>query len=80
MYAGTITTQTSSSLGGLDVQRYIAELQSLKTVLLAAKSEQETLEARCTELETANSKLAYQIKHLKQAVREGDARLAGEGR
>ena len=40
----------SSSGGAVDTSRYVAELQSLKAVLLAAKAEQEALEKRVGEV------------------------------
>ena len=65
------------SLGvGVNADRYIQELQTLRSVLVAAKAEQEKLEQRVAELETANSKLAYQVKHLKRAVHENDQKIA----
>lgn len=39
---------------GVNVQEYISELQSLKGVLLAAKTDQETLEQRVVEVRTKN--------------------------
>jgi len=43
------------AVGGVDVQRYISELQGLKAVLLAAKSEQEALENRVQEVSCMHS-------------------------
>lgn len=62
--------------GAVDTLRYVAELQSLRTVLLAAKAEQEALEKRVGELEGENGKLKYQCLRLKRAVEEGDEKLA----
>lgn len=42
-------TGTPSS-SGMDVQRYIAELQALRTVLLAAQAEQEAQSANMAEV------------------------------
>ncbi|KAL4444106.1 hypothetical protein ABPG75_011843 [Micractinium tetrahymenae] len=66
----------SSSSGAVDTSRYVAELQALRAVLVAAKAEQEALEKRVAELETENSKLKYQALHLKRAVVEADEKLA----
>ncbi|PRW50917.1 MICAL C-terminal [Chlorella sorokiniana] len=65
-----------SGSGAVDTSRYVAELQSLKGVLLAAAAEQEALEKRVAELESENSKLRYQCLHLKRAVTESDEKLA----
>ncbi|KAG7667250.1 hypothetical protein Ndes2526B_g04244 [Nannochloris sp. 'desiccata'] len=67
------------SSSGMDVQRYIAELQALRTVLLAAQAEQEAQSANMAELETSNSKLAYQVKHLKRSLQEADEKLKAAG-
>ncbi|KAL4419426.1 hypothetical protein ABPG77_006353 [Micractinium sp. CCAP 211/92] len=65
-----------SNGGAVDTSRYVAELQALREVLVAAKAEQEALEKRVGELETENSKLKYQALHLKRAVVEADEKLA----
>jgi hypothetical protein len=41
---------SSSGGGSVDVSRYVAELQSLKNVLLTAKTEQDALEKCCSEV------------------------------
>ncbi|PSC75986.1 MICAL C-terminal isoform A [Micractinium conductrix] len=66
----------AASAGGVDASRYVAELQTLREVLVAAKAEQEGLEKRVADLEQENSKLRYQCLHLKRAVTEGDEKLA----
>ena len=48
--------------------RYIAELKELRKVLVDAEKEQNSLLEKVTELETAKSKLEYQVKHLKKAL------------
>jgi hypothetical protein len=97
----------------MDVQRYVAELQSLRAVLLAAQAESEAQAAKMAEvrrkekeklpslelfislsdetntltlvsfffiqLETANSKLVYQAKHLKRSLQEADEKLKAAG-
>lgn len=67
---------SSSGNGAVDTSRYVAELQALQTVLLAAKAEQQALEKRVSEVEAENSKLKYQCVHLKKAVTEADEKLA----
>ncbi|KAL4855330.1 hypothetical protein ACK3TF_004076 [Chlorella vulgaris] len=74
--AGTARSASSSGNGAVDTSRYVAELQALQTVLLAAKAEQQALEKRVSEVEAENSKLKYQCVHLKKAVTEGDEKLA----
>ncbi|KAI7842470.1 hypothetical protein COHA_003824 [Chlorella ohadii] len=67
---------SGSGSGTVDTSRYVAELQALKAVLLAAAAEQEALEKRVAELESEKSKLQYQCLHLKRAVAESDEKLA----
>lgn len=59
---------TSSESSKVLSARYISELKELRKVLVDAEKEQNSLLERITELETAKSKLEYQVKHLKRAL------------
>mmetsp|Transcript_1692 Transcript_1692/g.4131 ORF Transcript_1692/g.4131 Transcript_1692/m.4131 type:complete len:109 (+) Transcript_1692:293-619(+) len=66
-----------------DTSKYAAALTEVRGVLVKAKAEQEELQAKFEEamanakvLEAENSKLKYQVLHLKRAVAEGDAKVA----
>mmetsp|Transcript_35454 Transcript_35454/g.63237 ORF Transcript_35454/g.63237 Transcript_35454/m.63237 type:complete len:108 (-) Transcript_35454:1364-1687(-) len=66
-----------------DTSKYAAALEEVRAVLVTSKAHQEELQAKYDEavesqktLETENSKLRYQVLHLKRAVEEGDAKLA----
>ena len=56
---------TSSS--GMDVQRYIAELQELRNVLVAAKAEQETQDSKIAEVRQTN-RINYNYTFIRKII------------
>ena len=58
-------TPLSSSSSDAVTAVYVSELQSLRGVLVEAEKEHEGLLAKVKELQEANAKLEYRVKHLK---------------